>query len=117
MSHSGHDELEQLEPPNSTTLFTFTGLAYESVARVAFFSADQDVLEWAVDALERTARSRVSRRVAAVAAGHLGILNGADSDRGSRERIDSTLRATVHRTVTGGGLLRRETPYLRDSGG
>ena len=50
--------------------------------------------------------------MAAVAAGHLGILNGADGDRGSRERIDSTLRARVHGTVTGGGLLRRETPYL-----
>ena len=106
------DELEQLAPPDSSMIFTFTSLAYESVARVAFFSADQDVLEWAVDVLERAARSRISRRIAAVAAGHLGILNGAANDRRPRERIDSTLRARVHGTVTGGGLLQRETPYL-----
>ena len=37
----------------------FTNLAYESVARVAFFSGDRDVLAWAAAALSEGAKSKV----------------------------------------------------------
>ena len=86
VAHWARDELEKLEPPNSSRMLTFTRLAYESVARVAFFSGDRDVLAWAAAALSEAARSRISRRIAAVAAAHLSVLDGADADRGSRER-------------------------------
>ena len=53
----------------------FTGLAYESVARVAFFSGERDVLAWAAAALGEGAKSKVARRLAAVAAAHLSVLD------------------------------------------
>ncbi len=37
------DELADLRPPNSARMHVFTDLAYESVARVAFFSGERDV--------------------------------------------------------------------------
>ena len=49
-------------------------LAYESVARVAFFSGDRDVLAWAAAALSEGAKSKVTRRLATVAAAHLSVL-------------------------------------------
>ncbi len=106
------DELEELTPPNSSRLFMFTNMAYESVARVAFFSCERDVLHWAVQALERGAKSRITRRIAAVAAAHLSVLDGAAGGAEPGNRIESTLRAQLQGSVTGGGLLQRETPYL-----
>jgi DNA-binding CsgD family transcriptional regulator len=105
-------ELEELTPPNSSRLFIFTNMAYESVARVAFLSCERDVLHWAVQALERGAKSRVTRRIAAVAAAHLSVLDAAAGGAAPGNRIESTLRARLQGSVTGGGLLQRETPYL-----
>ena len=40
-------------------MHVFTNVAYESVARVAFFSGDRDVLAWAAAALSEGAKSKV----------------------------------------------------------
>jgi DNA-binding CsgD family transcriptional regulator len=95
----------------------FTNMAYESVARAAFFSGEREVLRWAVESLQRGARSRVTRRVAAVAAAHLSLLDGVVGEAVPGDRLESTLRARLHTSVTGGGLLQRETPYLAVAAG
>ena len=63
-ARTARDELVNLRPPNSWRMHTFTHVAYESVARVAFFSGDRDVLEWAAAALSEGANSgtRVASR-------------------------------------------------------
>ena len=116
-AHRARDELLNLRPPDSTRMQIFTGLAYESVARVAFFSGDDDVLAWAAAALSEGAKSKVARRLAAVAAAHLSVLqeNPADSPAGTV--VESTLRDRLIGSTTGGGLLRRETPYLAIAAG
>jgi predicted ATPase/class 3 adenylate cyclase/DNA-binding CsgD family transcriptional regulator len=106
------DQLAVLTPPNSSRMNIYTNLAYESVGRVAFFSADRDVLAWTSAALADGAKSKVTRRFAALAAAHLTLLDEARPE--SRVQIggESTLRDRVAGTAIGGGILRRETPYL-----
>jgi predicted ATPase/class 3 adenylate cyclase len=106
------EKLETLAPPNSTRMFGFNILAYETVARVAFFSDERDILERAVNALKLGAKSRVARRVATVAAAHLSMLDGPAGADTTRYQVLSTLRDRVLSSVTGGGLIRRETSYL-----
>ena len=67
-------ELAALRPPNSTSMPVFTHVAYESVARVAFFSGERGVLEWAAAALSEVANSKNTRRLATVAGAHLSVL-------------------------------------------
>ena len=57
-ARTARDELVNLRPPNSTRMHVFTNAAYESVARVAFFSGERDVLEWAAAALSEGANSK-----------------------------------------------------------
>jgi hypothetical protein len=57
-------ELAALRPPNSTRMHASTTVAYKSVARVAFFSGDRDVLAWAAAALSDGANSKNTRRLA-----------------------------------------------------
>jgi predicted ATPase/class 3 adenylate cyclase/DNA-binding CsgD family transcriptional regulator len=89
-------------PPGSFKLSTFVCLAYENLARVAFFSGEHDVLAWTVARLERAAKGPSTRRIHTIAAAHLRLLDGPDATLGER----------VIRSATGGGLLQRETPYL-----
>ena len=110
-------ELEELTPPNSSRLFIFTNMAYESVARAAFFARDRDVLQWAAESLQRGAKSRITRRIAAVAAAHLSVLDGAVCSPVHGDGIQSALRAQLEASTTGGGLLQRETPYLAVAAG
>ena len=111
------DELAVLTSPNSSRMHIFAGLAYESVARVAFFSGERDVLAWAAASLGEGARSTVERRLAAVAAAHLSVLDEASPTTSARTAVESTLRERVVGSATGGGLLRRETPYLAIAAG
>ena len=108
-ARTARDELVNLRPPNSWRMHTFTHVAYESVARVAFFSGDRDVLEWAAAALSEGANSRNTRRLASVAAAHLSVLEDVSP---AWPVVDSTLRDRIVGSVTGGGLMKRETPYL-----
>ena len=111
------DELADLTSPNSSRMRIFTSLAYESVARVAFFSGERDVLAWAAASLGEGARSTVERRLAAVAAAHLSVLDEASPNSSARTAVESTLRERLVGSATGGGLLRRETPYLAIAAG
>ncbi len=111
------DELADLTSPNSSRMRIFTGLAYESIARVAFFSGERDVLAWAAASLGEGARSTVERRLAAVAAAHLSVLDEASPNSSARTAVESTLRERLVGSATGGGLLRRETPYLAIAAG
>ena len=108
------DELVDLTPPNISRMTIFTNLAYESVARVAFFSGDRDVLAWAATALSEGAKSKVTRRLAAVAAAHLSVLDDVSP---AWPVVESPLRDRVIGSVTGGGLIQRETPYLAIAAG
>ena len=63
------------------------------------------------------ARSRVERRLAAVAAAHLSVLERGSADSSARTAVESTLRDRLIGSATGGGLLRRETPYLAIAAG
>ena len=110
-------ELVKLRPPNSTRMQIHTSLAYENVARVAFFSGDHDVLAWAAGALNEGAKSKVARRFATVAAAHLDVLEKNLADPSARTAVESSLRDRVIGSSTGGGLLRRETPYLAIAAG
>jgi DNA-binding CsgD family transcriptional regulator len=117
------EELAALRPPNSTTMPVFTHVAYESVARVAFFSGERDVLEWAAAALSEGSNSKNTRRLATVAGAHLSVLEDVSPawpvlDSSLRDRIvDSTLRDRIVGSVTRGGLIQRETPYLAIAAG
>jgi DNA-binding CsgD family transcriptional regulator len=108
-ARTARNELVRLRPPNSTRMHAVTNVAYESVARVAFFSGDRDVLAWAAAALSEGANSKSTRRHATVAAAHLSVLDDASP---AWPAVDSTLRDRIVGSVTGGGLIQRETPYL-----
>ena len=53
----------------------------------------------------------------AVAAAHLSVLDEASPTSSARTAVESTLRERVVGSATGGGLLRRETPYLAIAAG
>jgi DNA-binding CsgD family transcriptional regulator len=58
------------------------------------------------------AKSPTARRMAVVASAHLSLFDGPTSDAADRDRTEPTVRERLTRSVTGGGLLQRETPYL-----
>ena len=68
-------------------------------------------------ALSEGAKSKVARRLAAVAAAHLSVLEENSADSSARTVVESTLRDRLIGSATGGGLLRRETPYLAIAAG
>jgi len=105
-------ELEGLETPRSATLIVNASLAYEAAARAAFFAGDRDVLAWAAQLLERVARTRLTRRYAAIALAHRSVVDGAERGDPPEEWIPAALLARMRESVTGGGLLQRETAYL-----
>jgi DNA-binding CsgD family transcriptional regulator len=112
------DELADLTLPNSSRMSVLTSLlAYDGVARVAFFSGERDVLVWAAASLGEGARSTVERRLAAVAAAHLSVFDEVSPNSSARTAVESTLRERLVGSATGGGLLRRETPYLAIAAG
>jgi DNA-binding CsgD family transcriptional regulator len=98
-------------------MHVFTDLAYESVARVALFSGERGILAWAASTLGEGAKSTMERRIAAVAAAHLSVLDRGSADSSARTAVESTLRDRLIGSPTGGGLLRRETPYLAIAAG
>ena len=67
--------------------------------------------------LSEGAKSKVARRLAAVAAAHLSVLEENSADSSARTVVESTLRDRLIGSATGGGLLRRETPYLAVAAG
>ncbi len=89
-------------PPDTDKLSAFICVALESLARVAFFSGDHDVLAWTVARLERAARAPAPVACTPSRSAHFSLLGGPDATVGER----------VVRSATGGGLLQRETPYL-----
>jgi predicted ATPase/class 3 adenylate cyclase/DNA-binding CsgD family transcriptional regulator len=102
----------RLPAPSSFNVLVWTRLGYENLARVAFFSGDRDTLEWAVTTLGVSAKSPLARRHAAIAAAHLSLFDGPTSDVADRAPTEPTVRERLMRSVTGGGLMQRETPYL-----
>jgi predicted ATPase/DNA-binding CsgD family transcriptional regulator len=111
------DHLANLTLPSGWRMRVFTGLSYESAARVAFFTGERDVLAWATASLGEGARSMTERRLTAIAAAHLSILDEGSPNASARTAVESTLRERLTATATGGGLLRRETPYLAIAAG
>ena len=105
-------EAADLELPRSSTLFVTAGLAYEALARAAFFAGDRDVLAWAAQLLERVARTRISRRYAAIALAYRYVADGAERGEPPEEWIPAAVLAGMRDSVTGGGLLQRESAYL-----
>ena len=116
-ARKARDELAGLTAPHLSRLHVWTELAYETVASVAFFSGERDVLEWATTALSEGARSRIERRLSAVAAAHLTVFENGSADSSARTAVESSLRERLTGSATGGGLLRRETPYLAIAAG
>ena len=112
VARRAREELCHLPAPNSTLMGSQIGLTYESLARVAFFSGERDVLVWVVEELEAGGKSTAGRRHAAVASAHLSVLDRAADGRTGRGPNAATLRDRLASSATGGGLLQRETPYL-----
>lgn len=101
-----------LPPLTGAHLSVYMNLGYEVVARIAFFAADRESLEWAATELARVGGGRVPRRIAAIASAHVNLFDGPRADPSIREAIDSTLRQRVQGSAIGGGFMQRETPYL-----
>ena len=102
-----------LPPLTGAHLSVYMNVGYEVVARIAFFAADRESLEWAATALATVpGGGRVPRRMAAIAAAHVSLFDGPRADPSIREAIDSTLRQRVQGSAIGGGFMQRETPYL-----
>ena len=103
-----------LPPLTGAHLSVYMNVGYEVVARIAFFAADRESLEWAAAAVNATGSGggRVQRRMAAIAAAHVSLFDGPRADPSIREAIDSTLRQRVQGSAIGGGFMQRETPYL-----
>ena len=103
-----------LPPLTGAHLSVYMNVGYEVVARIAFFAADRESLEWAAAAVKATGSGggRVQRRMAAIAAAHVSLFDGPRADPSIREAIDSTLRQRVQGSAIGRGFMQRETPYL-----
>jgi DNA-binding CsgD family transcriptional regulator len=112
-----HDQLAKLILPSRWRMRFITCLTYESVARVAFFSGERDVLAWAAASLGEGAKSAGERRIAAVAAAHRSVFDEGSSNASARTAVESTLHERPFGSATGGGLLRRETPFLAIAAG
>jgi predicted ATPase/class 3 adenylate cyclase/DNA-binding CsgD family transcriptional regulator len=118
VAHRTREELTGLPSPSTSRLHMFTNVAYETVARVAFFSGDRDVLAWAATTIREGAKTYLARRIAAVPAAHVRVSEAASPDSAppgstARTLIESSVRDRPPvGSASGGGLLRRETPYL-----
>jgi predicted ATPase/DNA-binding CsgD family transcriptional regulator len=111
-------ELESIEASTSSARFIPKRLAYDAVARAAFFSGDHDVLAWAVQDLRAGATSRMARWVAAHASAYVDVVDG--SPERARDRLQSALAVRLsvwEGKGRAGGLLRPEQVHLAVSAG